>query len=506
MQVSILLAITEPTFSQGIRSLLTKGGLEVIEDEVYHRKYLNDTIELNSPSMVIIHDLYLPSDLTEAAERDLEMLQLIEYWRSVYDNDLRVVYLCIRDKQDSFLSQLVARNVLDIFNERTMSQERMLEQLASPARFVNVQRFGTGNIDFEIIDDEPPGEVNSTDTVSINEDLLMQTPSSSTKEKTDLTKKFTGTATKLSTQLTEGAKKGAKLGMMGAGAAVKGAGTAVKGASALKEIIPKRQTEVGPSNPKISQELMMEDLLDLMPVELDQIQRQKPAIIGTVLIAVAGVRPHLGSTHTSLTIASYLQNLGYSVAVIESNYSEDFDRIHALYEGESQLLKDENYFELSGIHHYKHRENFNLNELYSLYEYVIIDFGALQDAAGYIDEFQRAHVKCVICSGDEWKKHWIDDFLRQNRLMKNECAFIIPNAGDEKSKDLQEQLDYLDVWAFPSQDNPYQPIKDAEDVVIELLGSFIKSPSRSFSKKALIITSVISIAITATLITIFNYL
>ncbi|TKI48247.1 hypothetical protein [Lysinibacillus tabacifolii] len=188
MQVSILLAITEPTFSQGIRSLLTKGGLEIIEDEVYHRKYLNDTIELNSPSMVIIHDLYLPSDLTEAAERDLEMLQLIEFWRSVYDSNLRVVYLCMRDKQDSFLSQLVARNVLDIFNERTMSQQRMLEQLAAPARFVNVQRFGTGNIDFEIIDDEPPGEVNSTDTVSINEDLLMQTPSSSTKEKTDLTR------------------------------------------------------------------------------------------------------------------------------------------------------------------------------------------------------------------------------------------------------------------------------------------------------------------------------
>lgn len=500
MQVSILLAITEPTFSQGIRNVLTRGGLEVLEDEVYHRKYLNDKIELNSPSMVVIHDLYLPSDLAEPAERDLEMLQLIEYWRSVYDNDLRVVYLCIREKQDPFLSQLVARNVLDIFNERTMSSQRMLEQISAPPRFINVQRFGTGNIDFEVIEDNPSSEVDAIETPPPNEDLLIEKISdTSSKEKGDFTKKLSGTAAKLSTQITEGAKKGAKLGKMGAG-------TAIKGANALKEKIPMRETGGELQNSNISNELMMADLMDLMPVELDEISRQKPAIIGTVLVAVAGVRPHLGSTHTSLTIASYIQNLGHSVAVIESNYSEDFDRIHALYEGETQLLKHENYFELNGIHHYKQRVDFNLNELYSNYEYVIIDFGNLQDAAGYVEEFKRAHVKCVICSGDEWKKHWIDDFLRQNRLMKNECAFIIPNGGDEKSKDLQEQLDYLDVWAFPSQDNPYEPIREAEDVVTELLGSFIKSPNRSFSKKALVITSVISIAITATLITIFNYL
>lgn len=499
MQVSILLAITEPTFSQGIRNVLSKGGLEVIEDEVYHRKYLNDTIELNSPSMVIIHDLYLPSDLSDPTERDMEMLQLIEYWRSVYDNDLRVVYLCIRERQDPFLSQLVARNVLDIFNERTMSQQRMVEQLSSPARFKNVQRFGTGNIEVELFEEESTTNIDELKEESTNnEEILVQSTGDEApaKEKGEFAKKLTDTATKLGSQLTEGAKKGAKLGM-------KGAGTAVKGAGALKDMIPKVETD---GNANTSQDLMLNDLMDLMPVEVDVTKIPKPAIIGTVLIAVAGVRPHLGSTHTSLSIASFLQNLGHSVAVIESNYSEDFDRIHALYEGETQLLKKDNYFELSGIHHYKYREDFNLNELYSLYEYVIMDFGDLDDAAGYVEEFQRAHVKCVICSGDEWKKHWIDDFLRKNRLMKNDCAFIIPNGGNEKTKDLQERMDYLDIWAFPSQDNPYETIGEAEDVVTELLGSFIKSPNRSFSKQALIVTSVISVAVTAVLVTIFNYL
>lgn len=507
-RVTVLLALAQPTLSKDIRELLVSGGLAVHDEEVFHRKYLNDTIELLSPSMVIIHDLYLPSDLENPEERDLEMLQLIEYWRTEYDNDLRVVYFCVREKQDSFLSDLVARNVLDIFNERQVSLKMIREQLSDTPRFKNVQRFGTGNISVEFIED---GTVESKfqeeidgDNSNGNDGNLEDQPSIANGRR-ELGKKISQTAGKtisntavklgsLGTHLSEHALKGTELGKKGVGLATKTAGT-------IKDLIP-----TGPASDINSQELMMEDILDLMPVELDVTKRIKPAIIGTVLIAVAGVRPHMGATYTSISIASYLEKLGHSVAIIESNNSQDFDRIHSLYEGEKIFLKKDHYFEIDGIHHYKYREVFNLNELYSLYEYVIMDFGDLQTATGYIDEFQRAHVRCVLCSGDEWKKQWIDEFLYRNNLDKTDCLFIIPSGTDDKRKNIREMLNYDGVLPFPTEENPYSPSREAEEVIIEVLGTYLKSPSRSFSKKALVITSVISVVVTTAIVTIFNLL
>lgn len=114
---------------------------------------------------------------------------------------------------------------------------------------------------------------------------------------------------------------------------------------------------------------------------------------------------------------------------------------------------------------------------------MIIDFGDLQEAAGYTEEFKRAHIRLTVCSGDEWKTHWIDEFLKQNRLSKADCTFIIPNGTAAKAEDLQEQLNYLDVYHFPTQENPYEPTKDAEHLMHELLSVFLKSPTRSFSKR-----------------------
>ncbi|MFJ8519407.1 P-loop NTPase family protein [Lysinibacillus xylanilyticus] len=481
---SVLLAIGEPNISNAIRKYMTNIGFDVLDDEVLHRKYLNESVELKAPDIVFIHDYYLPSecdDVSEPKARDQEMLQMIEQWRMLYDQSVRIVYLCVRDRTDPFLGDLVARNVLDIFHEQTI-QIDTFQQLLEPPRFSNVSKFGTGNLHIEAMLQDEEKELkepisNENGATEVVDELHSREKSSKKKE----TEKNVNTTT-------------VKDRAQQASQSVKQMVTSIKGK------IPKNAEDEADRDD-------FKEFLDLMPLSISEVAALRPTVIGTVLVAVTSVAAHLGSTYTSLAIARYLAKMGHSVAVIELNFSEDFDRIHALYEGEKQYLKKDDSFVIYGVTHYKYREDLNLNELYSAYEYVLLDYGDLEEAAAFTEEFKRAHVQCVVCSADEWKIDWIHDFLTFNQLEVQECVFVIPNCGAdaEKLDDLKGRLDYTGIYKMPTLDNPYELSKEAGTTVRDILGDYIKSSSSSvFSKKALITTSVLSIFITTLMFTIIK--
>lgn len=479
---SVLLAIGESSLSDSLRQLLENGGLNVLQDEVFSLKYLDDHVQGQLPNIVIIHDLYLPSEAETQEEKDEEVLQLLEKWRADYDNDLRVVYMCVREHSDPFIGQLVARNVLDIFNKKNISSSSFVNQLLEPPRFKNVQRLSIGNLDVEFLEEDEvaqPQSIAETLEFEAGETYSEPQPTKIKPEKEPL-------------------EIGKKIGNV-AGNIAKGTTGLMKGVS---EIMPK-----GSSSENEHNELMMNDLLDLMPIEVDD-SNIKSAIIGTVLIAVTGTKEHIGSTHTALSVAAYLSKVGHSVAIIECNDTDDFEKIHALYEGTKQYLKKEHFFEINGIHHYKYRSNFDLNMIYYQYEYVIIDYGDLDEATGYIEEFKRAHIRLVVTSGDEWKTNWVHEFMRKNKTMKEDCELIVPAVSRDKAEEFAELLKYDQVFAFPRQDNPYEITTETEQLVHTLLGSYIKAPlhSKMVSPKVVVLACSISIIATAAVVTILNYL
>ncbi len=479
---SVLLAIAEATISNALRKHLKSIGFDVIEDEVLHRKYLHESVELKAPGLVIIHDYYLPSEFDfDKKAKDQEMLQMIEDWRLMYDQSVRVVYLCVRERTDPFLGQLVARNVLDIFHEQSIKIETF-NQLIEPPRFSNVRKFGTGNLEIEEMlkedtgnEPEPVEDVGHGQITSELPDDHLQ----SSQNKKTLQSENHPSVRERAQQASQSVK-----GIVGN----------------IKDKIPKREVDT-------SEDEQFKEMLDLLPLSISEVAAQRATVIGTVLIAVAGVTAHLGSTHTSLTIARYLAKLGHTVAVIELNYSEDFDRIHAEYEGEKQYLKKEASFDIEGITHFKYREDMNLNTLYSAFEYVILDYGDLEEAAAFTEEFKRAHVRCVVCSADEWKIKWIHDFMTFNQLEVTDCVLVVPNCGQEKVDDLKGRLDYMDIFAMPTLDYPYEISKEAESTVKDILGDFIKNSSSSvFSRKAMIAMGAISACITALVLTVVKFL
>ncbi|MDD1505219.1 hypothetical protein PVA17_21085 [Lysinibacillus sp. CNPSo 3705] len=477
---SVLLAVGEPNISNTIRKYMSSIGFDVLDDEVLHRKYLNETVELKEPEIVFIHDIYLPSEWTESKDRDQEMLQMIEQWRMLFDQSVRVVYLCVRDRTDPFLGDLVARNVLDIFHEQTI-EIVTFKQLLEPPRFSNVKKFGTGNLQIEAMLQEEEQELKE---LPVNENVTTEAVDElHSREKAP--KRKEAEKNENTTTVKDRAQQASQ---------------------SVKQIVTSIKAKMPKGAEGEADGDDFKEFLDLMPLSISEVSALRPTVIGTVLVAVTSVAPHLGSTYTSLAIASYLAKMGYSVAVIELNYSEDFDRIHALYEGEKQFLKKDDSFAIYGVTHYKYREDLNLNELYPAYEYVLLDFGDLEEAAAFTEEFKRAHVSCVVCSADEWKIDWIHDFLTFNQLEIQECVFVVPNCGadTEKLDDLKGRLDYSGIYKMPTLDNPYEISKEAEITVRDILDDYIKISSSSFSKKALITTSAVSILITTLMFTIIK--
>lgn len=142
----VLLAVGDETISSTLQHHLKKNTFEVDNNEVLHRNYLEEYVSLYQPDMLIIHDSYLPTERVDKEEQEAEMLMILEKFRMQYGRNLRIVYLCIRDKNDSFLPQLVARDVLDIFNEMQIDLKAFVEQLGAPPTYLNVNRFGTGSL------------------------------------------------------------------------------------------------------------------------------------------------------------------------------------------------------------------------------------------------------------------------------------------------------------------------------------------------------------------------
>lgn len=270
----------------------------------------------------------------------------------------------------------------------------------------------------------------------------------------------------------------------------------------IKDKLPKFQSkkenlEIDTANYNNSDWLMLDDLSKVM-------NRKSEKIIGTVVIGVTSVAAHLGSTHSAISIANYLTRLGHIVALVEGNASLDFDRIHAMFEGEKRHILHESRFELNGIDHFKFREDRKLAEVFSIYEYVVMDLGVLQESP-YLEEFNRSHVKCVVASPEEWKFHWLEEFHRNYGSTENHI-YLLPGATNKSVINVADQLDYKAIYSFPIQESPYGSTKETKDLFGNIIGEFINKPSKTFSKGTLILTSAISVSITIFIVVVSLYL
>lgn len=250
-------------------------------------------------------------------------------------------------------------------------------------------------------------------------------------------------------------------------------------------------------------ELLEEELLDIS-IHKEIILQER--VVGTVVVAVTSVVAHLGATHTAISIASFLKKKGHAVCIVEGNYSEDFDRIHSLYEGETQQLWREDIFDIKGIDHYKFRDSMNIGEIITGYEFVILDIGELHEDTPFYNEFYRAHIKCVLCSSLEWKYHWIEEFNR-NIPLQDDLIYVVPFATKEALQDIEKIVGESRVISMPINTEPYDTNSETDRVILSIMEGFLKKPDkRVVTKSTVVIACVVSVLLTTAIIGTFVFL
>lgn len=141
----LLLAVGDPDYSLILKKAFARhdNHFQILEQEVLHYKYLMDVVSEKQPDILLIHDSYLESGIDDSNLLGRQWLKTFNDLRKQFEDKIRVVFLCERSEEDSFLGALVSINVLDIFNGQTIKIDTMIEQLMEPPRYANVSKYRT---------------------------------------------------------------------------------------------------------------------------------------------------------------------------------------------------------------------------------------------------------------------------------------------------------------------------------------------------------------------------
>ncbi|WP_163537291.1 hypothetical protein [Gracilibacillus sp. YIM 98692] len=172
MNRKILLAVGDPTYSQILTDYIQveSDAFQLSAQEVMHYQYMEELIETEQPDILIVHDYYLPNTIPFGKEREKEWLNYFESLRTRYDDQLRIVFLCERERQDPFLRQLVNANILDIFETNKINMEEFIEQLKDRPRYARVAKFKANTLSHPAKSDED-AEDTSMDEQAADEEI-----------------------------------------------------------------------------------------------------------------------------------------------------------------------------------------------------------------------------------------------------------------------------------------------------------------------------------------------
>lgn len=157
----ILLAIGHPNFSEYIKKYILqhRDKFSIQGNDVLQYKFLDESLEVHKPDILLIHEYYLLKE-EDKESRDKLWFNYLKQLK-IKEPHLRVVVLCERDDTDSFLSNLVATGVCDIFNQNNIDCHDLIQQMIHPPSFSNVANFLKSPIDSTKL---PQSDLISTET------------------------------------------------------------------------------------------------------------------------------------------------------------------------------------------------------------------------------------------------------------------------------------------------------------------------------------------------------
>lgn len=138
------------------------------------------------------------------------------------------------------------------------------------------------------------------------------------------------------------------------------------------------------------------------------ILQEKNSIVGTIIIAVAGISRGVGCTHTAIAISNYIAQSGYSVALVEMNANKHIAQIYDEVYEEGLLEKS---FNIDGVDYYYNNSQDLIHVLSAGYQYIVLDLSLIRgegDKGKSINnvnfiEMQRANKQILVGGIKDWQ-------------------------------------------------------------------------------------------------------
>lgn len=143
MKKKVLIAVGDKSYTAILKETFEKYPEQFVlsPQEVLHRRFLEEILDIEKPDVLVIHDYYLGSDFIRQEQKDQELATFFRNFRINYDDSLRIVFLCERPKGDTFLSTLVSMGIMDIFNTNSFDLDDFIQQIVDKPRFSKVEKF-----------------------------------------------------------------------------------------------------------------------------------------------------------------------------------------------------------------------------------------------------------------------------------------------------------------------------------------------------------------------------
>jgi hypothetical protein len=194
----------------------------------------------------------------------------------------------------------------------------------------------------------------------------------------------------------------------------------------------------------------------------------KDKIIGSMVIAVAGAMHRSGVTHTAISMAKFLYDNNFGVAVYEFHNSDTFQIMQNSYE-EIEVKGD--MFSLAGIDFYPYDPYRSLADLlHGDYAYIILDMGAYFECN--ISEFRRAHEKIIVCGAKDWEMPSVEEVLREEEWSLK-YKYLFTFSDEDSFKFIKDNMAKLPSYQAVYNPNPFNLSAECsfvfEDMLKEIL-------------------------------------
>ncbi|WP_422661017.1 serine/threonine protein kinase [Paenibacillus sp. EC2-1] len=202
------------------------------------------------------------------------------------------------------------------------------------------------------------------------------------------------------------------------------------------------------------------------------------SIAGTLVTAVLGTSPGIGTTHSSITIGHFLARKYNKVAIIEMGTDlQAFTRIQEIAEGSppGSVRK----FTINSIDFWRQTARGDVISLLAGgYDAVVLDLGAYRDNER-LEEFIRADVPIIIGSAAEWRQQDVLTLVRM--LARHEHAkrvYALPLASAKSIQQLRRLLGSNKVLALPLHTDPFSYLEETEKAIEHIYEGIIKPKER----------------------------